>query len=144
MKHLFALPWSTQPINDEPQHRQLCFQTFIWHADGVMPLFLYCDKLRCEAEVQTLCEAHRPHCLNPDQENNNATVAGVKLMLPTHSLPRALVEMLFSFHLSASISTAVWLSLLQTIFDNSGFDAWTQESCEIYFNHTWSMIELTS
>lgn len=39
MKDLFALLWSTQPINDEPQHRQLCFQTFIWHGDGVMPLF---------------------------------------------------------------------------------------------------------
>lgn len=28
-----------QPINDEPQHRQLCFQTFVWLADGVIPLF---------------------------------------------------------------------------------------------------------
>lgn len=61
----------------------------------------------------------------------------------THPLvPQALVAIFFSFHLSASISTTAWLSLLQTIFDNSGFDAWTPESWEIYFNHTWSMIGL--
>lgn len=79
---------------------------FIWHAGWACSLaaFLHGDKLRCEEKVQEIHEACRPHCLRPDQENNNATVPGVKLMLPTHSLPQDLSEMRFSFHLSTSIS----------------------------------------
>lgn len=73
--------------------------------------FLSCDKLRREERFKPRAEACRPRRLNPDQENNNAAVPGVNLMLATHSLPQVPFEMHFSFHLSASISVSSCLVL---------------------------------